>query len=235
MGIRLIGREQERDMLGVAPWESAHLSSLVEYAIHQGSQQILRHQRDGKRAYTGARYRLCGIICAQCDTHRARDAQAGLRFEATKAVEGDHRPLRVAQFDTVRSEACYGLRTPSGELAGVAVFAAGPAPESGDLCGPERPSSGRPSRPANLSQGSPTRGVGPCGAATSSPASAPPNAALPSASRRRRSTGARAQLAAGFGGGSIRGEAEAPLRNGRGRRGRSNASPIPQDRHKADS
>jgi hypothetical protein len=85
MGIRLIGREQERDMLWVAPWEPAHLSSLVEYAIHQGSQQILRHQRDGKRSYTGARYRLCGITCAQCDTHRARDAQAGLRFEATTA------------------------------------------------------------------------------------------------------------------------------------------------------
>ena len=33
--------------------------------------------------------------------------------------------------------ACYGVRTSSGELAGVAVFAAGPAPESGDLCGPE--------------------------------------------------------------------------------------------------
>ena len=35
------------------------------------------------------------------------------------------------------TRACYGLRTPSGELAGVAVFAAGPAPESGDLCGRE--------------------------------------------------------------------------------------------------
>jgi hypothetical protein len=85
MGIRLIGREQERDMLWVAPWEPAHLSSLVEYAIHQGSQQILRHQRDGKRSYTGARYRLCGITCAQCDAHRARDAEAALRFEATTA------------------------------------------------------------------------------------------------------------------------------------------------------
>jgi hypothetical protein len=35
------------------------------------------------------------------------------------------------------TRACYGLKTPEGELAGVAVFAAGPAPESGDLCGPE--------------------------------------------------------------------------------------------------
>ncbi len=35
------------------------------------------------------------------------------------------------------TRACYGLRAPSGELAGVAVFAAGPAPESGDLCGQE--------------------------------------------------------------------------------------------------
>jgi hypothetical protein len=59
--------------------------------------------------------------------------------------------------DSTRAETA--LRTPSGELAGVAVFAAGTAPESGDLCGPEPPSSGRPSRPAKRSQGSPGRGA----------------------------------------------------------------------------
>jgi hypothetical protein len=35
------------------------------------------------------------------------------------------------------ARACYGLRTPNGELAGVAVFAPPPSPESRDLCGPE--------------------------------------------------------------------------------------------------
>jgi hypothetical protein len=35
------------------------------------------------------------------------------------------------------TRACYGLKTPDGELAGVVVFAAGPSPESGDLCGCE--------------------------------------------------------------------------------------------------
>jgi hypothetical protein len=35
------------------------------------------------------------------------------------------------------TRACYGLRAPSGELAGVVVFVAGPAPESGDICGRE--------------------------------------------------------------------------------------------------
>jgi hypothetical protein len=35
------------------------------------------------------------------------------------------------------ARACYGLRTPNGELAGVAVFAPAPSPESRDLCGPE--------------------------------------------------------------------------------------------------
>ena len=36
------------------------------------------------------------------------------------------------------TRACYGLRAPSSELVGVVAFAAGPAPESGDLCGRER-------------------------------------------------------------------------------------------------
>ena len=36
-----------------------------------------------------------------------------------------------------RPRACYGLRTPEGELVGVVAFAAGPAPESGDMCGRE--------------------------------------------------------------------------------------------------
>lgn len=35
------------------------------------------------------------------------------------------------------TRAGYGLRTPEGELAGVVVFATGPSPESGDLCGRE--------------------------------------------------------------------------------------------------
>ena len=48
----------------------------------------------------------------------------------------------IVRYEWLRSmptgtRACYGLRTASGELAGVAVFARGPAPESHDLCGPK--------------------------------------------------------------------------------------------------
>jgi hypothetical protein len=38
---------------------------------------------------------------------------------------------------STRTRACYGLKAPSGELAGVVVFADGPVPESGDICGRE--------------------------------------------------------------------------------------------------
>jgi hypothetical protein len=35
------------------------------------------------------------------------------------------------------ARACYGLKTPDGELVGVVVFGPPPSPESRDLCGPE--------------------------------------------------------------------------------------------------
>jgi hypothetical protein len=49
----------------------------------------------------------------------------------------------IIRYEWLRSmptgtRACYGLRAPEGELAGVVLFAAGPAPESADLCGRER-------------------------------------------------------------------------------------------------
>jgi hypothetical protein len=48
----------------------------------------------------------------------------------------------IVRYEWLRSmpagtRACYGLRAPSGELAGVVVFAEGPVPESGDICGRE--------------------------------------------------------------------------------------------------
>ena len=48
----------------------------------------------------------------------------------------------IVRYEWLRSmptgtQACYGLRTASGELAGVVAFARGPAPESHHLCGPE--------------------------------------------------------------------------------------------------
>jgi hypothetical protein len=55
-------------------------------------------------------------------------------FAEAKAIVSQYEWLRTMPTVT---RACHGLRTPEGELAGVAVFAAGPAPESGALCGPE--------------------------------------------------------------------------------------------------
>ena len=59
---------------------------------------------------------------------------AEVPFAEAKALISRYEWLRSMPTGT---RACYGLRTPEGELAGVAVFAAGPAPESGDLCGRE--------------------------------------------------------------------------------------------------
>ena len=55
-------------------------------------------------------------------------------FAEAKAIIVRYEWLRSMPTGT---QACYGLRAPSGELVGVVVFAYGPAPESADLCGPE--------------------------------------------------------------------------------------------------
>jgi hypothetical protein len=82
---------------------------------------------------------------------RIRDAEAALDPRpAMTTLEGctvERIPPAEAKAIIIRYEwlrtmppgarACYGLKTPSGELAGVAVFAPPPAPESRDLCGPE--------------------------------------------------------------------------------------------------
>jgi len=49
----------------------------------------------------------------------------------------------IVRYEWLRSmpatpRACYGLKDHDGELVGVACFDRGPAPESADLCGPER-------------------------------------------------------------------------------------------------
>jgi hypothetical protein len=56
-------------------------------------------------------------------------------FAEAKALIVRYEWLRTMPTGT---RACYGLRTPSGELAGVVVFAEGPVPESGDICGREQ-------------------------------------------------------------------------------------------------
>ena len=61
-------------------------------------------------------------------------------FAEAKAIIPRHEWLGSMPPGT---RACYGLKTPDGELAGVAVFAAGPAPESGDHL---RPRASRPRR-----------------------------------------------------------------------------------------
>jgi hypothetical protein len=59
---------------------------------------------------------------------------AEIKFVEAKAL--------ITRYESLRSmpatpRACYGLKTHDGELVGVAAFAAGPAPESGDICGRE--------------------------------------------------------------------------------------------------
>ena len=77
---------------------------------------------------------------AALDPRPARATLEGCTVEQIPYVEAK---AIVARYEWLGSmptgtRACYGLRAPSGELAGVAVFAAGPVPESGDICGRER-------------------------------------------------------------------------------------------------
>jgi hypothetical protein len=53
-------------------------------------------------------------------------------YAEAKALISRYEWLRTMPTGT---RVCYGLKTSEGELAGVVCFAAGPAPESGDLCG----------------------------------------------------------------------------------------------------
>jgi hypothetical protein len=57
-----------------------------------------------------------------------------ITYAEAKEIIVRHEWLRSMPTGT---RACYRLRSPDDELVGVAVFAAGPAPESGDLCGRE--------------------------------------------------------------------------------------------------
>ena len=102
-----------------------------------------------QRAYRAGRRPILAPVAHQ---RRIRDAGGRTRspprrWRPSKAARSNRVPFAEAKALIVRYEwlgtmptvtrACYGLRTPEGELAGVAVFAAGPAPESGDLCGQE--------------------------------------------------------------------------------------------------
>jgi hypothetical protein len=57
-----------------------------------------------------------------------------ITYPEARAIAIRYEWLRTMPTGT---RACYGLRAPSGELAGVVVFAEGPVPESGDICGRE--------------------------------------------------------------------------------------------------
>jgi hypothetical protein len=83
--------------------------------------------------------------------HRIRDAEAardprpimasleGCAVERIPFTEAKAIITRYEWLGTMpaSSKACYGLKTPHGELVGVAAFTNGPAPESHDLCGRE--------------------------------------------------------------------------------------------------
>jgi hypothetical protein len=85
-----------------------------------------------------------------CHQRRIREREAALdpRPQATlegctveRIAYGEAKAL-IVHYEWLGSmpivaRACYGLKMPSGELVGVVAFAAGPAPESGDLCGRE--------------------------------------------------------------------------------------------------
>ena len=101
-----------------------------------------------QRAYRAGRRPMLAPVAHQRrirDVEAARDPRPAMAtFEGSTV---DQIPFAEAKVIIPRYEwvgtmptvtrACYGLKTPSGELAGVAVFAAGPAPESGNLCGRE--------------------------------------------------------------------------------------------------
>ena len=62
----------------------------------------------------------------------------GCTVEQVSFAEAKALILRYEWLGTMpRDAGCYGLKTPNGGLAGVAVFAPPPSPESRDLCGPE--------------------------------------------------------------------------------------------------
>jgi hypothetical protein len=101
-----------------------------------------------QRAYRAGR-RPIVVPVAHQQRVRLREAALDPRPQMTN-VEGstvERVPFAEAKAIILRYEwlrsmptgtrACYGLRSPSGELLGVAAFARGPAPESADLCGPE--------------------------------------------------------------------------------------------------
>ena len=101
-----------------------------------------------QRAYRVGRRPMLAPIAHQ---RRIRDAEAardprptmasleGSTVEQISFAEARALIIRYEWLGTMPlgTRACYGLRAPSGELAGVAVFAPPPSPESRDICGPE--------------------------------------------------------------------------------------------------
>jgi hypothetical protein len=101
-----------------------------------------------QRAYRAGRKPILVPVAHQ---HRIREREAALDPRpAMTTLEGctvERIPFAEAKTIILRHEwlgtmppgarACYRLKTSDGELAGVAVFAPPPSPESRDLCGPE--------------------------------------------------------------------------------------------------
>ena len=99
-----------------------------------------------QRVYRAGRRPLLVPVAHQA---RIRERQAALdprpqmaTLEGSKVerVSFAEAKALIVRYEWLRSmptgtRACYGLRAPNGELAGVVVFAEGPVPESGDICG----------------------------------------------------------------------------------------------------
>jgi hypothetical protein len=101
-----------------------------------------------QRAYRAGRKPMLAPVAHQRrirDREAARDPRPAMTtlegctverisFDEAKAIILRHERLGTMPTGT---RACYGLKTPDGELAGVVVFGPPPSPESCDLCGPE--------------------------------------------------------------------------------------------------
>ena len=134
----------------------AHARTVVASACRACGDRI-EAQRSTRRFCRAAcrqrAYRAGGraVLAPVAHQRRIRDAEAArdprpqmatpedCTVEPVSFAEAKALILRYEWLGTMPpgARACYGLKTPDGELAGVAVFAPPPSPESRDLCGPE--------------------------------------------------------------------------------------------------
>jgi hypothetical protein len=101
-----------------------------------------------QRAYRAGRRPMLAPIAHQRLVRHAeavrdpRPAMATIEGCTVEQIAYAEAKVLITRYEWLRTmptvtRACYGLRAPSGEVVGVVVFAVGPAPEAGDICGRE--------------------------------------------------------------------------------------------------